>query len=327
MVNKIMKINKIFGEKKRIFGSAWLLLPVIFYSNAYFMHMLIMIGIYVMLAQSLNLVMGYAGQSQLGHAAFFGIGAYITGLLMVNAGWNFWFTLPFAFIGTGLVGLIVGLPSMRVRGDYLGIVTLGFGEISRLILTNWNTLTNGPMGVLGIAAPRLFGFNLDSKVSFFYLVTIFAGGTWFIMNRLVDSKFGLQLLAVKTDESGAAVLGVNTGKVKIMAFMISGAFAGIAGSVYASYFSFISPDSFLFIDSLAILCMVVVGGMGNMEGVAIGAILLAIVPELFRFLGDYRMMLYGIILTAMVIFKPMGVWGLDKRKRNRILDSCARKRS
>lgn len=301
----------------------WILLPVAFSSKDYIMHIFIMMAIYTILSQGHNLVMGFCGQSQLGYAAFFGIGAYFTGILMTSVGWSFWLTVPLAFCGSALMGAIIGLPSTRVRGDYLGIVTLGFGEITRIILTNWDSLTNGPMGMTGIKAPTLFGISLGSKVTFFYLVTIFTGILWFIMNRLVVSKFGFQLMAVRNDESAAEVLGINTGKIKVTAYALSSGFAGIAGSIYASYFSFISPDSFIFNDSLTVLCMTVVGGMGNLIGSVIGAILLTITPELFRFLGDYRMLLYGVILTVMVIFKPMGIWGLDKRKRNAITSTCS----
>lgn len=300
----------------------WLLLPVIFNKIDYVMHILIMIAIYVILSQGLNLVMGFCGQSQLGFAAFFGMGAYVTGLLMIRAGWNFWITVPLAYIFSALIGGIIGLPSIRVRGDYLGIVTLGFGEITRIFLTNWDSLTNGPMGISGIKAPTLFGICLGSKMAFFYLVTIFTVLILFVVYRLTNSKFGFQLISVSNDEHVAEVLGINTGFVKVLAYALSAGFAGIAGSIYATYFSFISPDSFIFNDSLAILCMVVVGGMGSISGTIIGAIILTIAPELFRFLGDYRMMLFGLVLTIMVIFKPKGIWGINRRKRNAIIESC-----
>lgn len=325
MKENFNKIINWISKKSWLFFLAWILLPIAFYKHNYIMHVLIMIAIYTILSQGLNLVMGFCGQSQLGFAAFFGIGAYVTGLLITLLGWSFWITLPLAFVGSALMGYVIGLPSTRVRGDYLGIVTLGFGEITRIILTNWDSLTNGPMGISGIKPPSLFGFNLGSKVIFFYMVTLLTGITWFIMNRLVNSKFGFQLMAVRNDENVAEVLGIKTGKVKVTAYALSSGVAGIAGAIYASYFSFISPDSFIFNDSLAILCMVVVGGMGNLTGSAIGAILLTIAPELFRFLGDYRMLLYGVILTVMVIFKPMGIWGLNKRKRNVIIDTCGNK--
>ena len=294
----------------------WLILPVFLHNWSYSLHVLIMLAIYVLLTQSLNLVLGLAGQLQLGHAANFGIGAYIAGLLMVDGSFSFWATLPIAFIGAALVGTLIGLPSLRVGGDYLGIVTLGFGEITRIFLTNWVSITRGPMGLPGIPAPSVAGFNLSSKVFFFYLATALAVLTWFAMQRINNSKMGLQLLAVRNDEHCAQVLGVNTGAVKLMAFALSAAFAGLGGAFYATYFSFISPDSFLFVDSLAVLCMLIVGGRGNLIGSAIGAFILGVVPELFRFLGDYRMLFYGVLLTVMVIYRPSGIWGLDKRKYN-----------
>jgi branched-chain amino acid transport system permease protein len=316
------KMKNWISKKPWVLLLVWILLPLVFSSKDYLMHIFIMIAIYVILSQGINIVLGFCGQSMLGFAAFFGIGAYISGMLTTFLGWNFWITLVLAFAGASLIGIIIGLPSTRVRGDYLGIVTLGFGEITRIILTNWDSLTNGPMGISGIKAPTLFGFSLSSKIVFFYMVTLMAGLTWFIMNRLIVSKFGFQLIAVRNDENAAEVLGINTGRVKVMSYSLSAGFAGIAGALYSSYFSFISPDSFIFNDSLTILCMVVVGGMGNLTGSVIGAILLTITPELFRFLGDYRMMLYGIVLSVMVIFKPMGIWGMDKRKRNAIVDTC-----
>jgi branched-chain amino acid transport system permease protein len=319
-----IKIGHFLSARWWLLLVLWLLIPFFIRNWDYGLHVLIMVAVYVILTQSLNLVMGLAGQLQLGHAAFFGIGAYISGLLMLNSAWSFWMTLPLAFLGASVIGLLVGLPSMRVSGDYLGIVTLGFGEITRLILTNWISLTHGPMGLPGIPAPTLFGLNFSSKLPFFYLATSLALFTWFTMNRLINSKVGLQLLAVRADEQCARVLGVNTGLVKVFAFSLSAAFAGLGGAFYGSYFSFISPDSFLFTDSLTVLCMLVVGGMGNLVGCTIGAVILGIAPEIFRFLGDYRILLYGLLITIMVIYKPSGIWGIDKRKRNGILATCVR---
>jgi branched-chain amino acid transport system permease protein len=298
----------------------WLSLPLLFYQWSYGLHIMIMVAIYVLLTQSLNLILGLANQLQLGHAANFGIGAYVAALLMVNWGIPFWYTLPLAFLVPGLVGLIVGLPTLRgVGGDYLGIVTLGFGEIARILLINLEGITRGPMGIPGIPPPSIFGFEFASKTSFFYLATGLAAFAWFVLNRITNSKLGLQFMAVGTDENCAQVLGVNTGIVKLIAFSISAAFAGLGGAFYASYFSFVSPDSFMFIDSLAVLCMLIVGGKGNLVGCMIGAVILGIAPELFRFLGDYRMLIYGVLLTFMVIYRPQGIWGIDKRRLNKIV--------
>jgi branched-chain amino acid transport system permease protein len=298
----------------------WLSLPLVFFKWSYGLHIMIMVAIYVLLTQSLNLILGLANQLQLGHAANFGIGAYVAALLMVNWGIPFWYTLPLSFLVPGLVGLIVGLPTLRgVGGDYLGIVTLGFGEIARILLINMEGITRGPMGIPGIPPPAIFGFEFATKTSFFYLATILAAFAWFVLNRITNSKLGLQFMAVGMDENCAQVLGVNTGIIKLIAFSISAAFAGLGGAFYASYFSFVSPDSFMFIDSLAVLCMLIVGGKGNLVGCMIGAVILGIAPELFRFLGDYRMLIYGVLLTFMVIYRPQGIWGLDKRRLNKIV--------
>ncbi|MDB4893899.1 MAG: putative high-affinity branched-chain amino acid transporter, permease protein [Firmicutes bacterium] len=296
----------------------WLLVPLLLGKWDYGLHVLIMVGVYVVLALSLNLVNGMAGQLNLGHAAFFGIGSYITALLMVEKAWPFWATLPLAFVISGMFGLLVGLPALRVSGDYLGIVTLGFGEITRLVLINWIDVTHGPMGVPGIPAPTLFGYAFSSKAAYFYLVTLLAAATWWVMDRLAVSKIGLEMLALKEDERVAQALGINVGRVKLQAFAIGACFAGLAGAFYAVYISFISPDSFLFNDSAVILCMVVLGGMGSVLGSVVGAVILIIAPEGLRFLGSWRMVLYGILLTVMMVRKPSGIWGLERRVRNAI---------
>ena len=277
-----------------------------------------MLTLWAVLALSINLVNGQAGQLILGGAAWFGIGAYASALLMLFQNWSFWATLPVSLVLGALGGFLIGLPSFRVGGDYLGIVTLGFGEIVRLVFNNWKGLTRGPMGLPGIPSPSFFGLQLSEKVAFFYLMTALFGLTWFVMNRLTVSKFGLQMLSLREDERVAATLGVNTGRVKVIAFTISAAFAGLAGPFYGSYISFISPDSFVFNDSILMLAMVVVGGMGSPAGSVLGAAILIIAPEALRFLGDWRLVLYGLILTFMMVYRPAGLWGLEHRPRNEI---------
>lgn len=303
--------------KPAIIG-VWLLMPLALGTWDYGLHIAISVGIYLILALSLNIINGQAGQLNLGHAAFFGIGAYTAALLMLVLDWSFWATLPAAFLLSGLFGVLVGLPAIRVSGDYLGIVTLGFGEITRLVLINWMDLTRGPMGLPGIPAPNILGYEFGTKISYFYLITVFAALTWFVMNRLTVSKFGLQMLALREDERGARALGIDTGRVKVTAFAIGAAFAGVAGAFFASYISFISPDTFVFSDSLIMLCMVVLGGMGSMVGTALGAIILIVAPEALRFMQDWRLVLYGVLLTAMMIYRPSGLWGLERRARNEI---------
>lgn len=296
----------------------WLALPLVLRGWDYGIHIAISLALYIILALSLNLVNGQAGQLNLGHAAFFGIGAYTSALLMLLQGWSFWATLPFAFGVTAIFGFVVGLPSLRVGGDYLGIVTLGFGEITRLVLINWMDLTRGPMGLPGIPPPSIFGWEFSGKLPYFYLITAFALLTWFVLKRLSVSRFGLQMLSLREDERVASTLGVDTGRIKLAAFAIAAAFAGLAGAFYASYISFISPDTFTVMDSIIMLCMVVLGGMGSMVGTVIGACVLIVAPEALRFMQDWRLVLYGVLLTGMMVYRPSGVWGLDKRARNEI---------
>lgn len=294
----------------------WLLLPLVVGRSPYALHVLIMVTLYLVLAQGLNLVLGLAGQLQLGHAALFGIGAYAAALLMIDLHWSFWAVLLPAAAAAAAFALLVGLPSLRVAGDYLGIVTLGFGEITRLVLINWMDLTRGPMGLPGIPSPELFGLSFNGKHLFFYLITLVAAVSWFVMDRLTVSKFGLELLALRADERVAEALGIRTGRAKLGAFALSGVFAGLAGAFYAVYISFISPDTFLFNDSVVMLAMVVIGGMGSLVGSAIGAAILTVAPELLRFLGDWRLVLYGALLTFMMIYRPSGLWGIERRQRN-----------
>lgn len=297
--------------------SACILLALPFVvSNTYIMHVLITSGLYIGLSLSLNLVSGYAGQLSMGHAAFYGIGAYTTALLMLNLNMSFWLTLIASIVVSGLAGLILGLPTSRLKGDYLTIVTLGFGEIVRLVLVNEIDITRGPMGLPGIPAPSIFGVELDSKMAFYYLVLLFVVIVTVFLSRLTTSGFGIAMMTVKEDEIAAQSIGIYPMKYKLLAFTLSAMIAGVTGSIYATYVSFISPDTFLFNDSATILAMVVLGGIGSLPGSVIGAVILTVIPELLRSFSEYRMMLYGILLVVMMNFRPTGIYGQEKRKRN-----------
>jgi branched-chain amino acid transport system permease protein len=284
--------------------------------NDYFVHIIIAIGVYVILTLSLNIIVGYAGQFALGHAAFYGIGAYVAALLMVNLHFSFWLALPISAIVTGFFGLLLGSPVIRLKGDYLGIVTLGFGEIVRLIFVNWVNVTGGPMGIPGIPAPELFGYSFSGKTEYYYLILILVAISLFVINRIVHSGIGLNLLTIREDEIAAGAIGLRPTKYKLLAFTIGAFFAGAAGAFWASYISFISPDSFQYIDSVTILAMVVLGGMASIPGSILGAAILTVTPEILRFVSDYRMMLVGLAIVVMMVFKPSGFWGETKRKRN-----------
>lgn len=294
------------------------ILPLLI-KNEYLVHVLITVGLYVVLSLSLNLVSGFTGQLSIGHAAFYGIGAYVTALLMLRLNMPYWATIPIAGVITALFGLLLGLPTLRLRGDYLAIVTLGFGEIIRLVFLNWDSLTRGPMGLPGIPPPQLASIVFNSKISFYYLILAISVITVLFMVRVEESELGLSLIAVSHDELAAEAVGIPTLRAKLLAFVFAALFAGIAGGYYATYISFVSPDSFTFMDSVTILSMVVLGGLASIPGVVIGAIVLGLAPEVLRFMADYRMLMYGALMVIMMIYKPDGFWGAKHRVRNAVL--------
>lgn len=282
----------------------------------FWLHIFIMIGIFSILSMGLNVIIGYAGQFALGHAAFYGIGAYTAALLMLKWEISFWLVLPISAIVTAFFGFILATPVMRLKGDYLGIVTLGFGEIVRLIFVNWVDLTRGPMGLPGIPAPQIFGYSFSGKIEFYYLILALVGITYVIIYRIIHSGIGLNMLTVREDENLASSIGIRPAKYKIMAFTIGAFFAGIAGSFWATYISYVSPDAFRYLDSVNILAMVILGGSGNLVGSILGASILVVAPEILRFVSEYRMLLLGVAIVFMMIFKPQGFWGEKHRKLN-----------
>ena len=282
----------------------------------YYLHIVISIGIFYILALGLNVIVGYAGQFALGHAAFFGIGAYTSALLMVRLGASFWVGLVSAALFTAMAGFLLGLPVIRLRGDYLGIVTLAFGEIVRLLFVNLIPLTGGPMGIPGIPSPSLFGYTFSSRVGFYYLILALSAMTGFVVYRITHSGFGLNLLTIRKDESLASSMGIWPVKYKLSAFVIGAFFAGIAGAFWASYVSFISPDAFTYMHSVNILAMVVIGGSASIPGSLLGAVILVFIPELLRAASEYRMMLLGLAMVMMMIFRPTGFLGEKYRLFN-----------
>lgn len=320
------KTNIFLDRRLRLLGALLLILiiPQVVASE-YVMHVFITVGLYIILSLSLNLVSGYTGQLSIGHAAFYGIGAYVAALLMLRFNLPYWAVLPLSGLVTAGFGFVLGLPTLRLQGDYLAIVTLGFGEIIRLVFLNWDKVTRGPMGLPGIPSPQLGDLVFMSKVPYFYLIMAMMLITLIFMIRVSESEMGLSLMAVSHDEVAAEAVGVNTLRAKLLAFTLSAFFAGIAGSFYATYISFISPDSFTFMDSITILAMVVLGGLASIPGVVIGAIVLGLAPEVLRFMADYRMLLYGALMVVMMIFKPDGFLGAKKRVYNVIRKNLERR--
>ncbi|MBI4970775.1 MAG: branched-chain amino acid ABC transporter permease [Candidatus Omnitrophica bacterium] len=303
----------------------FLILPLIDHS-AYHQDVLVTAGIYILLALGLNMIVGYAGLLNLGYAAFFGIGAYTCAGL--NLAWHipFWLALPVAVVVTGFFGFLVGLPVLRVKGDYLAIVTLGFGEIVRIVFNNLDPITGGPNGLLGIEHPVIFYpvFNpsliwkrFDFGVSsfpYYYLVFFCVILVAYFSLRLDRSRIGRAWIAVREDEVAAGCMGIPVPQVKLLAFGVGSSIAGIAGSIFAAKQGTITPDSFDFILSVMILAMVVLGGMGSVPGVILGGLVLSILPELLREFSIYRMLIFGLVMILMMIFRPQGFLGNVRRK-------------
>ncbi|MEW6054284.1 MAG: branched-chain amino acid ABC transporter permease [Nitrospirota bacterium] len=287
----------------------------------YFIHILIISGIYIILALSLNLIVGYTGLPALGHIAFACVGAYTSSLLALNYGVSPWLGLVIGACFASIIGLIIGIPSIRLKGDYLALATFGFGVIVYSVSKNWVDLTRGPMGLPGIPKFSVFGFELQPLWTYLILVIFFVGLTGVVINRIVHSPFGRILRSIRDDEIASLSIGTNVNRYKLTVFVIGAFLAGIAGSLYAHYITFIDPSSFTVMESIAVLLMVVFGGMGSVKGSFIGALVLVIFPEMLRFLGmpssvaaPLRQMIYGLLLIVLMLKRPQGIIGEYKFK-------------
>jgi len=255
----------------------------------------------VLLALSLNLVLGYTGQLNLGQSAFFGIGAYVSTILIKTYGWNFWLAALAAVAAAGLVGLALAAFAARLRGHYLAIASLGFAVITYQVLVNWESVTQGVRGIYGILPP------VPNAVALFYLVAGIGLLVYFLLDNLVHSPVGDTLRAIREDEVSAAALGVNGAVWKAFAFGLGAAIAGLAGCFYPGFVGTLVPDAFGIVESFTMMAMVIVGGMGTMIGPVIGAVVLTFLPELLRGFGELRLMIYGVALTLVVLFMPGGM--------------------
>ena len=273
--------------------------------------------LYIMLALGLNIVVGLAGQLVLGYVAFYAVGAYAYGLLHQFLGWGFWVCLPVGGFVAVIFGLALGFPVLRLRGDYLAIVTLGFGEIVRLALQNWTSLTGGPRGVGDIPRPGFFGMEMDISASttyVYYLVLAAVVITIIVISRLKNSRVGLALQALREDEIACEAMGIDITRVKLSAFALGSCWAGFAGVIFAAKTTYINPSSFTFMESAMILSMVVLGGMGSITGVVIAALILILAPEYLRAFSEYRMLIFGAIMVIMMIFRPQGLISGERRR-------------
>jgi branched-chain amino acid transport system permease protein len=292
------------------------LLTAPLFLSKYVLHIMITCFIYSCLTLSLNLVIGWSGQFSLGHVCFYGMGAYVTTLLTKYAGVNFFLAMVLSVCFVACFAALLCLPTLKLRGDYIAVVTLGFGEVFRLFLNNAVGLTRGPMGIPSVPKPSIFGYVISGKMAFYYMALVFLIAFVLFMVRLNNSGFGLSMRTVKEDDVAATSLGINPVKFKLNAFVIGGAMAAMIGSFYAVYMGMIGPTSFSYAESIKMVSMVVLGGMGSVVGSVLGAILLAALPEVLRAFSDYRMVIFGAAMVLMMIFKPNGLWGMDKRLLN-----------
>ena len=271
--------------------------------------------LYVVLGLGLNIIIGLGGMLHIGYIAFYALGAYTYALLNYHYGLNFWFALPIgAFVG-GLFSLLIGIPVLRLRGDYLAIVTLAFAEITRLVLENWNTLTFGTAGIRNIPRAAIPGVRMmlpQTTIFTYFIMIAIVALTVFVVNRLEKSRIGRQMVAMKEDVIACQAMGVNIAKTKLTALTLGGVWAGLAGVVFAARTTFINPASFSVWESIIVLCTVVLGGMGSIPGVIVGALVLILVPEYLRAFAQYRMLLFGAVLVTMMVFRPGGL--IPKRR-------------
>jgi len=285
-----------------------LVFPHIF--STYQTNIMVTALMYVMLGLGLNIVVGVAGLLDLGYVAFYAVGAYSYALLNLHFGIGFWTALPIGAILAAAFGIVLGFPVLRLRGDYLAIVTLGFGEIIRLILENWNEFSQGPSGISGIPRPGFFGIelSLDQAIIYlYYLMILLVIFTIFVVNRLQNSRIGRAWFALREDEIACQAMGIDKTRTKLTAFALGATWAGMVGVIFAAKTTFVNPASFTFLESAIILCIVVLGGMGSIVGVTIGAFVLILLPEYLRAFADFRMVVFGAILVVMMVFRPQGL--------------------
>ena len=305
-----------------VLGVLLFLMPQVW--GSYWNYIIGTVGLYVILGLGLNIVVGMAGQLVLGYVAFFAIGAYTMALLTAPAphhlAWNFWLVILLAVLFSALTGILLGLPILRLRGDYLAIVTLGFGEIIRIMLRSdlMTPITAGPKGVRDVMQPSLFGISLASDINFLYLILVFVVVFIFITGRLQNSRTGRAWVAIREDEIAARASGINTFQSKLLSLAIGAAFAGLAGALFASRNQFTGPEDHSLMVSINVLALVIVGGLNSIPGIVLGSFALKGLPEILRELEDYRLLVFGALLVVMMILRPEGLWpgtrpNLEKR--------------
>ncbi|MGN6600246.1 MAG: branched-chain amino acid ABC transporter permease [Actinomycetales bacterium] len=287
-------------------------------ASSYALNVMTSAAIFVMLAVGLNMVVGFCGLLDLGYAAFFAIGAYTSGVIATRLEWPLLATIPFVIVASVIAGFVIGGPTLRLRSDYLAIVTLGFGEIIRLTANNLD-VTGGPSGVFGIPGITIAGVDLTSSVGFYFFTVVVVSLAVLGAARLGRSRLGRAWRFIREDEDAAEAMGIHTYKLKLAAYIAGAIWGGLAGVLFAAQLSAVSPASFTFLQSALVLMAVVLGGMGSTPGVVIGAVFISVLPELLRGAADYRFFIFGVLLIVVMIFRPQGLWpsraGEQLRKR------------
>jgi len=308
IVQRITENRKIYYPSLAAIAIFVVIFPFVF--SMYQTNIMTTALIYVVVGLGLNIVVGLAGLLDLGYVAFYLVGAYTYALLNLHFGLGFWTVLPIGALFAGIFGVILGFPVLRLRGDYLAIVTLGFGEIIRLVMENWNAFSKGPSGIANIPRPGLFGLELSlhqNIIYVYFLMVAMAIFTIFVVRRLQDSRLGRAWMVLREDEGACQAMGIDKWKTKLSAFGLGATWAGMGGVMFAAKTTFINPASFTIWESIIILCVVVLGGMGSILGVICGAMILILLPEYLRAFSEYRMLLFGAILVIMMVFKPEGI--------------------
>ena len=282
----------------------------------YLIHLTILFAIYAILGVSLNLIVGYAGLLSVTHAAFYGVGAYTTAIFLTKSGVGFFSSLILGIAIAVAVSFLIGVVLSKFKGDYYALGTFGFNAIIFAVFLNWQNLTRGSLGIPGISRPELFGINFANNFNFMVLALIFLVLMYFTSRFVVNSSFGRVLKAIREDETAIAVFGYNTLYFKLVIFVISAAMAAVAGSLFASYISFIDPSSFQLTESMFVLAIIILGGLANLRGSILGALFLILLPEILRFIGfpsdieaQMRQVVYGIILILLMLYRPQGLIG------------------
>jgi branched-chain amino acid transport system permease protein len=282
--------------------------PIV-YPKSYVMGVMCRIFMYMILAGSLNVINGYSGQFNIGHAGFYCIGAYTEAILATKLGLSFWIALPLGGVMAALIGLLVATPTLKLRGTYLAIVTLGFSEIIRLVALNWEGLTGGPIGIKGIPAPIFFGFKVTRSIHYYYIFLALAALFFFVTYRVVNSRVGRAWMSIREDELAARSLGVETRFYKAINFMYGAFWAGIAGAAFSPYFKFIASDMFTLDEGFNILSMVIIGGQGTLLGPMVGSVIVNFLTEFLRPISQYRLVVYALLIIVMMWLRPQGLVG------------------